>query len=87
MKEYTADDCIKNTQADHNSKSFYFEHDADDTKMHKVTIESITLQLSEEIEKQGGGPVEEFAAEMLNNHLKGIKHTADVHGFFEEIST
>ena len=51
-----------------------------------VRIESITLQLTEEIEKCGGGPVAEFAAQMLNRDLQQIKDDGDFRDALEGIS-
>lgn len=86
MKEYTADDCIEEKYNDGCSRSFFFVCEDNDELVHEVKIESITLQLSEEIEKQGGGTVTELAAYALNFNLQTAKEEKDIKDFFEEIS-
>ena len=85
LKEFTADDCVKDEVNEDNSRSLYF--DCNEESLYEVRIESVTLQLSEEIERQNGGTVKEFASLMLNRHLTGIKEEKEVKSFFEEIST
>ena len=87
MKEYTAEDCIKDEYNDNGSRSLYFNCEEDSNSEYEVTIESVTLHLSEEIEKQGGGLVKEFAALMLNKHLTEAKELKNTREFFEDIST
>ena len=85
MKEYTAEDCVKE-EDNNNSRSFFFEHKDDAELLYEVKIESITLQLSEEIERQGGGTVTELAAYALNFNLQNAQKEKDIKDFFEEIS-
>lgn len=85
MKEYTAEDCVKE-EDNNNSRSFFFEHKDDEELLYEVKIESITLQLSEEIERQGGGTVTELAAYALNFNLQNTQKEQDIKDFFEEIS-
>lgn len=86
MKEYTADDVIKDYYKDDGSRCLEFECEDDEELNYVVRIESITLQLTEEIEKNGGGPVAEFAAQMLNRDMQQIKDAKDFRSAFEEIS-
>lgn len=85
IKEFTEKDCIKDEINNDNSRSLYF--DCDKNSVYEIRIESITLQLSEEVERQNGGTVKEFAALMLNRHLNEIKTQGEIKDFFEEIST
>jgi len=84
MKEFTADDCVKDVNNNNGSRSFYFECEENG---YEVIVESITLQLSEEVERQNGGTAKEFAAIMLNKHLTEVKEQGEIKDFFEEIST
>lgn len=86
MKEYTAEDCVKDEYNDDGSRSLYFECEDDPKYLHEVKIWGITLNLTEEIEKQGGGPVAEFAASVLNDNNERIQEEKDVRDFLEEIS-
>lgn len=102
MKEYTAEDVLDDYYKDDGSRCLTFavedaeevegiedseEGSEEDTEMvYVVRIESITLQLTEEIEKNGGGPVAEFAAQMLNRDMQQIQDEKDFKDAFEEIS-
>lgn len=86
MKTYTEDDCVKDEYNDDGSRSLFFECEDDNNLLYEVKISNITLQLTEEIERQKGGSVATFAAEILNRDLEQIKYEHDVRDFLEEIS-
>lgn len=85
--EFTEADCLNDEVNDDGSRSLYFVCDKSEEAVYEVRIESVTLQLSEEVERQDGGTVKEFAALMLNRHLNEIKTQGEIKDFFEEIST
>lgn len=86
MKEYTADDVVGDFYKDDGSRCLTFECEDDSEMLHVVRIESITLRLTEEIEKNGGGPVAEFASQMLNRELQQVKDETDMRSALEDIS-
>ena len=86
MKEYTAEDVVTDSYEDNGSRCLTFQCEDDEDMLYVVQIESITLQLTEEIEKHGGGPVAEFAAEMLNRNLQQVQNEKDMRSAFEDIS-
>ena len=86
MKEYTADDVVKDFYKDDGSRCLAFECEDDDKMVYIVRIEAITLQLTEEIEKNDGGQVAEFAAQMLNRNLQQVQDDTDMRSALEDIS-
>jgi len=86
MTEYTAEDVIDDFYNDDGSRSLTFACEEDEEMVHVVRIESITLHLTEEIEKCGGGPVAEFAAQMLNRDLQQVQNEKDFKDALEGIS-
>lgn len=86
MKEYVAEDVVKDYYKDDGSRCLTFACEEDEEMVYVVRIESITLQLTEEIEKCGGGPVAEFAAQMLNRDLQQVKDEKDFKDALEGIS-
>lgn len=86
MKEYTAEDVLDDYYKDDGSRCLTFVCEDDEEMVYVVRIEAITLQLTEEIEKNDGGPVAEFAAQMLNRNLRQIKDESDFKDALEGIS-
>jgi len=86
MKEYTAEDVVTDSYEDDGSRHLTFQCEDDKDMLYVVQIESITLQLTEEIEKNGGGPVAEFAAQMLNRNLQQVQSEKDMRSALEDIS-
>lgn len=86
IKEYTAEDVLDDYYKDDGSRCLTFVCEDDEEMVYIVRIESITLQLTEEIEKNGGGVVAEFAAQMLNRDLRQIKEDGDFRDALEGIS-
>lgn len=86
MKTYTAEDCVKDEYNNDDSRSLFFECEDDAEFLIEVKISGLTLRLTEEIEKNNGGTVSEFAAEVLNRDLQRVQEEQEVRDFFEEIS-
>jgi len=85
FKEYTEEQCYKDERPDNDTRVTYFKHKGD-KKAYSVTVADVTLQLSEEIERQDRGTFKEFAALLLNKHLTEEREIEGVKSFFDEIS-
>ena len=86
MKVYTGDDCINDEYNDDGSRSFYFQCEDDPDYKYEIRVSGITLSLTEEIEKNGGGECSIFAAEALNREWDRIEGEQNIRDFLEEMS-
>lgn len=52
----------------------------------QIEINSLAMDISREIQEEGGGNIEEFIFQLALNHLKQIGEEQEARDFFDEIS-